>query len=103
MEIINQVVDFLMILIWLTPLIVAAGLDAGKITPESSVVFGASVDVQGFTIHTAEDKAFGQENIGDILKHSDNVGMVWVGEQIGSQIIYDYIKKFGFTSFILFK
>ena len=79
------------------PLIVAAGLDAGKITPESSGVFGASVDVQGFTIHTAEDKAFGQENIGDILKHSDNVGMVWVGEQIGSQIIYDYIKKFGFT------
>jgi cell division protein FtsI (penicillin-binding protein 3) len=79
------------------PLIVAAGLDAGKITPDSGGVFGASVNVQGFTINTAENKAFGQENIADILKHSDNVGMVWVGEQISSQIIYDYIKKFGFT------
>lgn len=79
------------------PIIVASGLDSGKITPDSAGDFGASVDVQGFTIHTAEDKAFGHETIGDILKHSDNVGMVWVGEQVGSQIIYDYIKKFGFS------
>ena len=79
------------------PLIVAAGLDTGKITPDSGSTFGASVDVQGYTIHTAEDKAFGAEKIGDILKHSDNVGMVWVGEQIGSEIMNNYIKKFGFT------
>lgn len=79
------------------PIIVASGLDSGKITPDSAGDFGASVNIQGFTIHTAEDKAFGHENIADILKHSDNVGMVWVGEQIGSQIIYDYIKKFGFS------
>jgi len=78
------------------PLVVATGLDSGKITPDSGSTFGASVDVQGFTIHTAEDKAFGAEKIGDILKHSDNVGMVWVGQQIGSDIMYDYIKKFGF-------
>lgn len=80
------------------PIIVAAGLDSGKITPDSASNFGASVEVQGFTIHTAEDKAFGHENIADILKHSDNVGMVWVGQQIGSQIMYDYINRFGFNS-----
>jgi len=79
------------------PLIVASGLDAGKITPDSGSTFGASVDVQGFTIHTAENKAFGEEKIGDILKHSDNVGMVWVGQQIGSAIMDQYIRKFGFT------
>ncbi|TSC93953.1 MAG: Uncharacterized protein Athens101428_476 [Candidatus Berkelbacteria bacterium Athens1014_28] len=77
------------------PIIVASGLDSGKITPESAGNFGASVDVSGFTIHTAENKAFGHETVGEILKHSDNVGMVWVGEQIGSQIMYDYIEKFG--------
>ncbi len=79
------------------PIIVASGLDSGKITPDSGSTFGASVDVQGFTIHTAEDKAFGAEKIGDILKHSDNVGMVWVGQQIGSPTINDYLKKFGFS------
>ena len=79
------------------PIIVAAGLDSGKITPDSGSTFGASVDVQGFTIHTAEDKAFGAEKVGDILKHSDNVGMVWVGQQVTSPIMYDYLKKFGFS------
>jgi len=79
------------------PIIVASGLDSAKITPDSASTFGATVDVQGFTIHTAEERAFGQENIGDILKHSDNVGMVWVGSQIGSPTINDYISKFGFS------
>lgn len=78
------------------PIIVASGLDSGKITPDSASTFGASVNIAGFTIHTAENKAFGYENIGDILKNSDNVGMVWVGQQIGSQVIHDYINKFGF-------
>jgi len=79
------------------PIIVASGLDSAKITPDSASTFGATVDVQGFTIHTAEDKAFGHENIGEILKHSDNVGMVWVGSQIGSSTINDYLSKFGFA------
>lgn len=79
------------------PIIVASGLDSGKITPDSGSTFGASVDIQGFTIHTAEEKAFGAEKIGDILKHSDNVGMVWVGQQIGSQVMDQYIRKFGFA------
>ncbi|MCX6812013.1 MAG: penicillin-binding protein 2 [Candidatus Berkelbacteria bacterium] len=78
------------------PIIVASGLDTGKITPDSGSTFGSSVNVSGFTIHTAEGTAFGAEKIGDILKHSDNVGMVWVGQQIGSPIMDDYIKKFGF-------
>ena len=79
------------------PIIVASGLDSGKITPDSASDFGASVNVSGFTIHTAEGTAFGHENIGDILKHSDNVGMVWVGQQIGSEIMDKYIRKFGFV------
>ncbi len=78
------------------PVIVASGLDSGKITPDSGSTFGSSVDVAGFTIHTAEGKGFGAEKIGDILRNSDNVGMVWVGQQIGSPIMDQYIQKFGF-------
>jgi cell division protein FtsI/penicillin-binding protein 2 len=80
------------------PIIVAAGLDTGKITPDSGSTFGSSVNVDGFTIHTAEGTAFGAEKIVDILRNSDNVGMVWVGQQIGSQIMDQYIQKFGFGS-----
>ncbi|MEI8060683.1 MAG: penicillin-binding protein 2 [Candidatus Berkelbacteria bacterium] len=79
------------------PIVVASGLDSGKITPDSGSTFGASVDISGFTIHTAEGKGFGAEKIGDILRNSDNVGMVWVGQQIGSDIMNQYIRKFGFA------
>jgi len=78
------------------PLIVAAGLDAGKITPETEGDFGSSVRVGDYEIHTAEDKAFGHENVTEILEHSDNVAMVWLAEQTGSDVLYDYLQKFGF-------
>lgn len=78
------------------PLIVAAGLDSGKITPETEGDFGSSVRVGDYEIHTAEDKAFGHENVTEILEHSDNVAMVWLAEQTGSDILYDYLQKFGF-------
>lgn len=78
------------------PLIVSAALDAGVITPDSQGVFGESVNVGGFTIHTAEHKAFGTENIAQILQHSDNVGMVWIGDKLGNDTEYKYVSKYGF-------
>lgn len=80
------------------PLIVSSALDSGVITPETEGNFGASVDVGGFTIHTAENKAFGKENAALILQHSDNVGMVWIGDHLGNDLEYKYISKFGFLN-----
>lgn len=78
------------------PIVVAAGLDAGKITPDTSGDFGASVTVQGYEIHTAENKGFGHENVTQILQNSDNVAMVTIGNLIGNDTLYDYFQKFGF-------
>lgn len=80
----------------LKPIIVSIGLDSGKITPDSENTFGNMVVVQGYEIHTAQDKAFGKENITQILENSDNVAMVWISQQIGSEIMHDYLGKFGF-------
>ena len=78
------------------PLIVSSALDSGVLTPETEGVFDKSVNVDGYTIHTAENKAFGRENVAQILQHSDNVGMVWVGDHLGNDLEYKYISKFGF-------
>ncbi len=78
------------------PLIMAAALDKGLIRPDTTQYFGESVNVQGYTIHTAEDKAFGDETMTEVLQNSDNVGMVWVGEQLGNEEMYKYIKSFNF-------
>lgn len=79
------------------PLIVSAALDSGVLTTDMSENFGATVDVDGYTIHTAQDKAYGQENAEQILQHSDNVGMVWVGNLLGNEKMRDFIIKYGFS------
>lgn len=78
------------------PLIMSAALDTGAVTPETEEVFGESVQVDGYTIHTAELKAFGKENMAQILQHSDNVGMVWIGDQLGNETEYKYVSNYGF-------
>lgn len=77
-------------------IVMAAAIDAGVIAPETTETFGSSVEVDGYTIHTAENKAFGTETMTQVLENSDNVGMVWVSEQLGKEKLYQSIKNFGF-------
>jgi len=53
--------------------------------------------VQGYEIHTALDKGYGDETVTQILENSDNVGMVWVGNQIGNDLMREGLEKFGFN------
>lgn len=80
----------------LKPLVIAAGLDAEKIKPEDEGNFGNFTVVQGYEIHTAQDKAFGKENITQCLENSDNVCLVWIGDKIGSDTLHKYFTDFGF-------
>lgn len=76
------------------PLVMAAALDQGLVQPDTTEEFGASVVVDGFTIHTAEDKAFGKENMAEILQNSDNVAMVWLSEKLGKEKMHSYLSDF---------
>lgn len=76
------------------PIVMSAAIDAGAVTPETEEIFSNFVKVGNYEIHTAEDKAFGKENMTQILENSDNVGMVWVSEKLGKDAMYKYIKNF---------
>lgn len=78
------------------PITMSAALDTGAVTPETENTFGNYTVVDGHEIHTALDVAYGKENMTQILEHSDNVGMVWVSEQLGAERMYQYITKYGF-------
>lgn len=78
------------------PFIMSGALDMGTVTPETEQTFSNMTMVDGYEIHTAENKPFGLEKMGDIIKNSDNVGMVWVSEQLGKDNVYKYVKDFGF-------
>jgi cell division protein FtsI/penicillin-binding protein 2 len=80
------------------PFCMAAAVNEGKVEPDTKGTFSNMTVVQGYEIHTAQDKAFGEETMTQVLENSDNVAMVWVADQLGNETYYNYIKKFGFDA-----
>jgi len=80
------------------PIIVSLGLDNEKFEPDTKGgPFSNMTVVQGYEIHTALNKGYGDETVTQILENSDNVGMVWVGNQIGNDLMREGLEKFGFN------
>lgn len=78
------------------PFVMASAIDKGLVSPETEGVFDWHVWIDNYEIKTAERKAFGKENMTQVLQNSDNVAMVWLSELLGKEVMYDYIKKFNF-------
>lgn len=78
------------------PVNMAAAIDAGVVTPETTNIFGGEVTVADKTITNSEHKVYGQENMEQVLANSDNVAMVWVSGLLGAQKQRQYLEKFGF-------
>ncbi|EKD56789.1 MAG: hypothetical protein ACD_58C00092G0003 [uncultured bacterium] len=79
------------------PLIMAMAINEGKIEPDTEEVFSNMTVVQGYEIHTAQDKAFGRETMTQCLENSDNVCMIWVADKLGNETMHKYLESFGFT------
>ncbi|OGC35529.1 hypothetical protein A3J90_04730, partial [candidate division WOR-1 bacterium RIFOXYC2_FULL_37_10] len=78
------------------PLIVAAALEEKKIKPNDTYNETGQVAVGKYNIKTWNDKYEGKISMTRILEKSSNVGMVYIGEKLGKNNIYSYMKKFGF-------
>jgi cell division protein FtsI (penicillin-binding protein 3) len=59
----------------LKPIAMAAAIDNGVVSPDTKGTFGNYTVVDGYEIHTAEDKGFGEETMTQVLENSDNVAM----------------------------
>ncbi len=80
------------------PIVMASAIDHGDVTPDTKEKFSNFTVVDGYEIHTAEDKAFGEETMTQVLENSDNVAMTWLAEKLGKDTLYKYIKSFGLLS-----
>lgn len=74
----------------------AAGLNEGKIEPETVFQDTGSITIEGHTIYNADRKAHGKNTMIQVLEKSLNLGAIFVMKQIGFEIFYQYLKKFGF-------
>ncbi len=77
-------------------LIMAAALDMNlvKLNTKCDICAG-SIKMGEYTIRTWNDKYFPNATMNDVIVHSDNTGMVFVGRKLGLKNMVSYLKKFG--------
>ena len=80
----------------------SAGIDSGKITPDTTYVDTGCVQLdKQWKICNWDYKThgpYGKITMTNVIEHSLNVGAVFAEKQIGNPIFTGYVKKFGFGS-----
>jgi len=74
----------------------AAGLDSGVVTPETTFNDTGSISVGGATIYNWNMGGWGEVDMTGCMQHSLNVCLAWLGMQLGPDRFYSYLKSFGF-------
>lgn len=78
------------------PLIMAAGIDQGLISPTSTFEDLGEEKIDRFTIRNSDKKAHGIQTMTYVLEKSLNTGMIFVMRKLGFDQMKNYIEKFGF-------
>ncbi len=78
------------------PVTMSAGIDSGKVTPQTTFVDTGLVQIGGRTIKNAADRSYGLSTMTRVLEKSINTGAVFVGRTIGHEVFKKYVQAFGF-------
>lgn len=74
----------------------AAALDSGIVTPQSTYYDAGILEVGGHKTYNWDRSAPGQTDMTTLLSRSLNVGAATLALQMGAEQFYDYIQAFGF-------
>ncbi|MBI2013847.1 MAG: penicillin-binding protein 2 [Candidatus Colwellbacteria bacterium] len=75
----------------------AAGIDSGKITPETAFVDTGELTLNGRTIKNWDNKAHDRVTMIEVLGKSLNTGTAFAERTMGHEIFYEYLTKFRFN------
>ena len=75
----------------------AAAIDLGLVTPESTYFDSGVASVAGgHLIYNWDLSSNGTTTVLGVLQRSLNTGAVWVADMLGPERFYDYVQRFGF-------
>ncbi len=74
----------------------AAALDAGLISPDTTFIDTGAVVIEDRTIKNFDLSYHGEQTMTQVLQRSLNTGSVWVAQQLGARAFYEYLYQFGF-------
>jgi len=78
------------------PITMAAAVNVGIISPNTTFVDPCVRNINGYSIHNAQNKCYGTQTMTQVLENSINTGMIYVEEKLGRERFENYVKKFGF-------
>jgi penicillin-binding protein A len=76
----------------------SAGLDSGAIDLESTIDAPSTIDVQGQPLSNSDGASYGPITLEPALTGSVNTWFAQLGEQVGSDTLFEYMDRFGFGS-----
>jgi cell division protein FtsI/penicillin-binding protein 2 len=76
----------------------AAALEDGVVTPDTSFFLQPQITLYDRTISNAEPRGAQSMTVRQILAQSDNVGTITIGLKLGARRFDHYVRKFGFGS-----
>jgi len=79
------------------PFTMAAALNEGKITPDTTFIDEGFVSFGGSAIRNFNKKIYGRQTMTQVLEESINTGAVYAEQQLLHKTFFEYIDKFGFT------
>lgn len=74
----------------------AAGIDAGKVTPKTTYIDKGVEEIDDFKIKNSDGKAHGVQSMTQVLDESLNTGTIFVQRQLGKESFHRYVNAFGF-------
>lgn len=77
------------------PLVMAAGLDADVVTPETTYDDTGSIMVNGAKVSNFDFRARGIVSMQEVLNQSLNVGMAFVARKLGNDNVTRYLANYG--------
>lgn len=78
-------------------LVMASALNEDVVKPDTHCdVCSGPISMGGFTIRTWNNQYLPDINMKNVIVHSDNTGMVFVGRKLGLDRFYSYLENFGF-------
>lgn len=79
------------------PITIAAALDVGEVTPETTYMDEGFIKFHEYTIQNSDLKSYGVQTMTGVLEHSLNTGVVYVVDKIGKNVFRKYLEDFGFS------
>lgn len=76
----------------------SGALEEGLITPETTFQVPDQIEIDGITIHDAEEHPVETLTAGEILAHSSNVGTIKIGALLGPDKFNEWVHRWGFGS-----